>query len=96
MPGKVVFPRGDAAMSNDRQLSTDVEIVDLVTARNRLREQFGLPRVEPQQELDRLHQVRERRAFEQWMQSGGGWAFHAALVKQMRKLRARLSDQFTA
>jgi hypothetical protein len=107
-------------MSNYRQLPTDIEALAEVEAGNRIRKQSGLPLVEPQKELDRLHQVREHRAFEQWMQSrlryrveqkllmrvrrqrnnltwtptgflsGGGWAFHTVLVKQMRKLRERL------
>jgi hypothetical protein len=101
-------------------LLSDIETFADVESRNRLRKQFGLPPVQPQQELDRIHQVRENRTFDQWMQSplryrveqkllqrirrqrknptwmptgvlsGGGWAFHVVLVKQMRKLRARL------
>jgi hypothetical protein len=109
-------------MSNVRQLPTDIEALAEVEAGNRLRKQAGLPLVEPQTELGRLHQVRESRKFEQWMQSplryrveqklllrlrrqrnnptwtptgflsGGGWVFHTMLVKQMRKLRARLEN----
>lgn len=107
-------------MSNDRQLPSDIETYAAVESRNQLRAQSGLPLVEPQQELDRIRQVRERWTFDQWMQSrlryrverkllqrirqrltdptwkptgrlsGGGWPFHAILVKQMRKLRERL------
>jgi hypothetical protein len=107
-------------MSDDRQLPSDIEMYAAVESRNQLRAQAGLPLVEPQQELDRIRQVRERRTFDQWMQSplryrveqkllmrlrrqrknltwkptgflsGGGWAFHTVLVKQMRKLQARL------
>jgi hypothetical protein len=107
-------------MSNDMQLPSNIETCAAVESRNRLRKQFGLPPVELQHELDRVHRVREIRAFEQWMKSplryrveqkllmrvrrqrksptwtptgvlsGGGWAFHVVLVKQMRKLRERL------
>src|ERR1700686_1455376 len=107
-------------MSNDRHVPFDIESLAAVERRNRLREQFGLHLVELQPELDRLHQLRERRALEQWMQSplryrvqqklllrvrrrsnnpswqptgilsGGGWAFHIVLAKQIRKLRERL------
>src|SRR3954454_17374702 len=108
-------------MSNDRQLRSEIEPRLELERRNRLRREFGLPPVELQPELDRIRQVRECRAFQQWMQSplryrveqkllqrqrrrgndptwrptgflsGGGWAFHAKLVEQMRKLRTRLS-----
>ena len=41
-----------------------------------------------------LLRIRRQRSNPTWtptgMLSGGGWAFHAALVKQMRRLRARL------
>ena len=107
-------------MSNDRQLPSDSEIVDEIRSRNELRTQFGLPPVELERELNRVHRVRECREFERWMQSplryrvqqkllqrirrrinnpnwtptgflsGGGVGFHAELVKQMRRLRARL------
>jgi len=108
-------------MSNDRQLPSDSEIVDEVRSRNELRTQFGLPPVELERELNRVHRVRECREIERWMQSalryrvqqkllqrirrrinnpnwtptgflsGGGFAFHVALVNQMRRLRARVS-----
>jgi hypothetical protein len=118
--GVVVFPNGRCGyMSNDWQLS-DIEIMDEIRRRNRLRKESGLPPVEPQQEIDRIRRVRERQDFEQWMKSplryrvqqkllqrlrrrisnrdwqpigilsGGGWAFHVALVRQMQKLRSRL------
>jgi len=107
-------------MCNDRQLPSDVETLAAVKSRNEIRKQSGLSLVEPLQELDRLHKLRDQHAFERWMQSplryrveqkllmrvrrraknpsweptgilsGGGWAFHIALVKQMRKLRERL------
>jgi hypothetical protein len=110
-------------MSNDRQLPSDIETYTAVESRNRLRKQSGLPPVELQQEMDRICQARQSRAFEQWMQSplryrveqklltrlrrqrknltwkptgflsGGGWAFHVILVKQMRKLRVRLGER---
>jgi hypothetical protein len=110
-------------MSNDRHVPSDIEALAAVKRRNRLREQFGLHAVDPQHELDRLHQVRESRALEQWMQShlryrvrqkmllrvrrrtnnpsweptgflsGGGWAFHILLVKQIQKLRVRLGGR---
>ena len=106
-------------MSNDRHVPSDTEALAAVKRRNRLREQFGLHAVELQQELDRLHRIREHRALQQWMQSplryrvqqklllrvrrrsnnpswkptgilsGGGWAFHILLVKQIQKLRVR-------
>src|SRR5947208_2179031 len=102
------------------QLPTDVEALADVKNRNKFRKQFGLPPIGLQQELNRIHQARERRKFEKWMQSplryrveqklllrirrrlnnpnwqptgflsGGGWAFHVVLVKQIQKLRARL------
>jgi hypothetical protein len=109
-------------MSNDRQLPSDVRTLASVKGRNEIRKQFGLPPIELQQELDHIHQARERRAFGHWMQSplrhrveqkllqrlrrqrknpnweptgilsGGGWAFHVVLVKQIQKLRARLGE----
>jgi hypothetical protein len=116
----VVFLNGDVAMSNDRQLRSDSDTYAEIKRRNQIRKQSGLPPLELQQELDRIHQVRQRRAFEQWMRSplryrveqklllrvrrrrdnpswsptgvlsGGGWAFHATLIKQMQWLRKRL------
>lgn len=107
-------------MSNDRHPPSDIEILATVKGRNEIRKQFGLSPIEPKQELDRIHQVREHRTVQQWMQSplryraeqkllmrlrrrrndptwtptgflsGGGWAFHVILVKQIQKLRARL------
>jgi hypothetical protein len=111
-------------MSNDRQLPAgDDETLALVGIRNRLRTQFGLPPVELERELDRIHHFRERQEFDRWMKSplryrveqkllqrlrrrlgnprwtptgvlsGGGWAFHVALVRQMRRLRDRLGER---
>ena len=44
-----------------------------------------------------LLRIRRHRNDPNWkptgMLSGGGWAFHAALVKQMRRLAARLMGQ---
>jgi hypothetical protein len=102
-------------MTNDRPPN-----MEAVASRNRLRKESGLPLVEPQQEIERIYEFRERQDFERWMQSplryrverkllrrirrrinnpdwtptgvlsGSGFAFHVALVKQMRRLRARL------
>jgi hypothetical protein len=102
-------------MTNDRPFN-----IEAVASRNRLRTQFGLPPVEPDRELDRIHEFRERQDFERWIHSplryrverkllqrlrrrinnpdwqptgilsGGGWAFHVTLVRQMKKLSARL------
>jgi hypothetical protein len=119
--GKVVFLKGDVAMSNDRQLQSEFDIRTDVASRNRLRKENGLPPVDVQHELERIHQVQRDRAFEQSMQSplryrveqrllqrvrrrrddpgwrptgvlsGGGWAFHSMLVKQMGRLNKRLA-----
>jgi hypothetical protein len=72
-------------MSNDRHVPSDTEALAAVKRRNRLREQFGLPAVELKQELDRLHQIRERRALEQWMQSPLRYRVQQKLLLRLRR-----------
>ena len=72
-------------MSNERQLPTDIEIISEVESRNRLRKQFCLPPVGLQQELDRIHRVRECRTFEDWMQSPLRYRVEQKLLMRARR-----------
>ena len=76
-------------MGNDRQIPSDIETYAEVESRNRLRKEAGLPPVELQQELDRIDQARERRSFEQLMQSP---LRHRVEQKLLLRLRRRLNN----
>ena len=72
-------------MSNDRQVSSESEIRAAVASRNTLRRQSGLPPVELQQELDRIHHVRDYRAFEQLMQSPLRYRVEQKMLQRRRR-----------
>jgi hypothetical protein len=55
---------GNVATTDDRQSN-----MEAVASRNWLRKESGLPPVEPQQEIERIYEFRERQEFERWMQS---------------------------
>ena len=74
-------------MSNDRQLPSDVETLASVKGRNEMRKQFGLSPIDLKQELDRIHQVREHRTFQQWMQSPLRYRVEQKLLQRLRRQR---------
>jgi hypothetical protein len=89
--GKVVFPKGDVAMSNDRQIPSNREILAEVESRNILRKRFGLPPVELQRELDRIQIVREGWAFQDLMQSPLRYRVERKLLQRLRRRRGNLA-----
>src|ERR1700682_3365957 len=72
-------------MSNSRHIPSDAEALAEVKRRNRFRAQFGLHPVDPEQELDRLHQIRERRELEQSMQSPLRYRAEHKLLLRVRR-----------
>ena len=74
-------------MSNDGQNPSDREILVEVEGRNTLRKQFGLPPVELQRELDRIHVVREARSFQDLMQSLLRYRVEKKLLQRFRRRR---------
>jgi hypothetical protein len=76
-------------MSNDRQLPSDGEIVDEIRSQNELRAKVGLPPLELEREIDRVHEFRERQEFERWMYSPLRYRIQQKLL---RRIRGRINN----
>src|SRR3954465_5543958 len=72
-------------MCNNRQVPSEIEIRAVVESRNILRAESGLPPVELRQELDLIRHVRDRRAFQHWMQSPLRYRVEKKILQRHRR-----------